>query len=334
MTQEPTAEDVVWLPVEDPSAVGAARRAATGLAERLAFGPTRVAEVALAVTELATNLDKHAEQGVLLLRALRTTELAEIEIAAVDRGPGMADPELAFADGHSTAGTLGIGLGSVRRLADSCRVRSTPGRGTVLVVRLGPDRVATRPAEVAGVTRPMVGEDICGDAYAVRRDGARLLLMLCDGLGHGPLAASASQVAVRTFQDADWAPPDAMVRKLHAAMNGGRGGALAVAEIDPDAGQVRYCGLGNIAGFVVAERKQGMVSLPGIAGYQARTTRQFAYELPEGATVVLHSDGLTDRWLADDRGLWRADPLLVGLELLRDAGVRRDDASVLVARPR
>ncbi|MBM7775618.1 anti-sigma regulatory factor (Ser/Thr protein kinase) [Actinokineospora baliensis] len=332
----PTAEDVAWLPVEDTSAVGSARRAVTGLAERLAFPPDRAAEVALVVTELATNLAKHADQGVLLLRALRTGDTAQVEVAAVDRGPGMVDPELAFRDGHSTTGTLGIGLGAVTRLSDHCAVRSSVGRGTILTARFDPRPRRDRPAPVeeiaTGVTRPIDGEEICGDAYAIREHGDKLHLMLCDGSGHGPLAASASQAAVRTFLDGDLTTPEDMVRRLHVGMNGTRGGAVAVAELDPAAALVRFAGVGNIVGTVVAERKRGMVSLPGIAGYQARSIRRFDYELPEDAVVVLHSDGLNERWTADPLDRWRASPLVMALDLLREAGVRRDDASVVVAR--
>ncbi|RLK62364.1 ATP-binding SpoIIE family protein phosphatase [Actinokineospora cianjurensis] len=332
----PTAEDVGWLPVDELSAVGAARRAATGLAERLAFAPTRVAEVALAVTELATNLAKHAEQGVLLLRVLRTADRAEVEVASIDRGPGMSDPTLAFQDGHSTTGTLGIGLGAISRLSDAYAIRSSVGRGTILTARFGPEQ-SRRPAPVGfdaavGVTRPMGGEETCGDAYAIRRQDNRLLLMLCDGSGHGPLAALASQAAVRTFLDIDWTTPEDAVRLLHGGMSGTRGGAVAVADLDPSAGVVRYAGVGNIAGTVVTERKRGMVSLPGIAGYQARTIRRFDYELPDDAVVVLHSDGLTERWTVDPLDRWSAAPLVIALDLLREAGGRRDDASVVVAR--
>ncbi|PPK63086.1 ATP-binding protein/SpoIIE family protein phosphatase [Actinokineospora auranticolor] len=329
----PTAEDVIWLPVEELSAVGAARRAVANLAERLAFPGSRAAEVGIAVTEIATNLCKHADQGVLLLRALRTADHAEIEVAAVDNGPGIPDTELAFLDGHSTTGTLGIGLGAVRRLADVCSLRSTPD-GTVLAARFGPDRrTVPTPGFAIGVTKPIAGEEVCGDAYAIRRDGDRLLLMLCDGAGHGPLAASASRAAVRAFLDGDWAPPERVVRRLHTAMLGTRGGAVAVAELDPTARTLRYAGVGNIAGAVVSERKNGLVSLPGVAGYQARTVREFTYDLPPGAVVVMHSDGLNDRWGVDPVVRWSADPLVIGLELLREAGVRRDDASVVVAKP-
>jgi hypothetical protein len=60
--------------------------------------------------------------------------------------------------------------------------------------------------------------------------------------------------------------------------------------------------------------------------------REFDYPLPDGALVVLHSDGLTERWnLADYPGLTTRAAVTIAATLLRDAGRRRDDASVLVS---
>jgi hypothetical protein len=159
--------------------------------------------------------------------------------------------------------------------------------------------------------------------------------MMCDGLGHGPLAASASRAAVRSFHDDRSGGPAEIMARIHTAMRGTRGGAVAVADVDLERRTVRFAGLGNIAGSVVADgRKHGMVSVPGIAGYQVRTIKTFDYPLPEEAIVVLHSDGLTERWSPDDRDrLFSRGPLLIAAALLRDAGVRKDDAGVLVARP-
>ncbi|MET0236922.1 MAG: ATP-binding SpoIIE family protein phosphatase [Kibdelosporangium sp.] len=330
-------QDVAWVRIEEQSAVGTARRAAGALANRLGCSPERVAEIELAVTELGTNLVKHASEGMLVVRSARPADEAMVEIVAVDRGPGIDDMNVVFRDGHSTSGTLGIGLGAVLRLADSHEVYSELGTGTVLSVRFHPRRGSAGPAEEisAGVTKPISGEDVCGDAYAVRRTGSnRALLMLCDGAGHGPLAASASQLAVRVFCESESGDPETLVGQIHRALFGTRGGAVAVADVDADAKQVRFAGVGNIAGAVVADgQKRGMVCLPGIAGHQARKVRAFDYPLPAGATVVMHSDGMTERWTVQGRErLFTGRPLPIAMTLLRDAGTRRDDASVLVAK--
>jgi anti-sigma regulatory factor (Ser/Thr protein kinase) len=334
----PFVEDVAWVPVEDPSSVGRVRRVVSRLADQLGFEGTRVAEIALAVTEIGTNLDKHADCGVVLVRSLRASTEFAVEVVAMDRGPGIADVGLVQRDGESTTGTLGIGLGAVSRLADSVSMASRPGRGTVLAARFHPRHqpLAEIPGDVAaGLTRAIDGEEVCGDAYAIRKGTDRLTLMMCDGSGHGPLASFASQAAVRTFCERDSSGPEEMVARIHAELRGTRGGAVAVADVDLVARKVRFAGLGNIAGAVLTDtRKQGMISVPGVAGHQAHALRAYDYDLPRGAAVVLHSDGLTERWTAGrDDGLLTGSPVVIAMALLRDAGVRKDDACVLVGKP-
>lgn len=97
---------------------------------------------------------------------------------------------------------------------------------------------------------------------------------------------------------------------------------------------LRYAGLGNITAQVVAGgRRRGLVSLPGIAGHQRPTVREYEYGLEPQDLLVMHSDGVVDRWQLDDYpGLAARSPLVVAATVLRDAGTRRDDACVLVAR--
>jgi anti-sigma regulatory factor (Ser/Thr protein kinase) len=334
----PVTTDEAWVRVDDSSAPGRARRVAGGLATDLGFPATRVAEIELAVTELGTNLLKHAREGLITVRTVRAVEQAAVEVVAVDSGPGIANVDEALRDGRSSTGTLGVGLGAVDRLSDTCSVLSEPGAGTIVAARFHVRRGTSDelPGEVtAGVTRPIDGEEVCGDAYAVCTENRRIRLMMCDGSGHGPLAAWAAQAAVRSFHEDRSGGPAEMLGRMHTAMRSTRGGAVAVADLDLDHRTVRFAGLGNIAAAVVADgRKQGMVSIPGIAGYQVRTIKTFDYVLPPGATVVLQSDGLTERWSPETRrGLFTSDPLLVAFALLRDAGVRKDDAGVLVAKP-
>ena len=98
----------------------------------------RASEIGIAVTEVATNQLKHAGGGALLLRACRSDHEAGVAFVATDRGPGMSDMRLSLADGHSTAGTLGIGLGAISRLSSTWDIYSLPGRGTVVAASFGP----------------------------------------------------------------------------------------------------------------------------------------------------------------------------------------------------
>jgi anti-sigma regulatory factor (Ser/Thr protein kinase) len=293
----------------------------------------RSADLAIVVAEAAGNLVKHATEGCLLLRAVRADGQAGVEVVAVDAGPGMADVARSVGDGHSTAGTLGIGLGAIVRQSSWSDLHSVPGKGTVLAMQVWPSAAPT-PAWAAGVTRPLTGEPVSGDGYAIREVDGRRQVMVCDGLGHGRLAAAAAQEAVRAFGAAPAGPPAAIVEALHRAISHTRGAAVAVAELDP-AGLIRYSGLGNISGTVFGRdgSRRGMVSLPGIAGHQRRQIREYEYPLAPGAVVLMHSDGVVDRWNpAEYPGLLTHSPQVIAATVLRDAGTRRDDAGVLVAR--
>ena len=50
----PAIEDVAWLRLDEPSAVGGARRAVEQLATQLGAAEVRAAEIGLAVTEIAS----------------------------------------------------------------------------------------------------------------------------------------------------------------------------------------------------------------------------------------------------------------------------------------
>ena len=343
------SQDGVWIRQEATVATQA-RRGAAELGRRIGLRAARLSEIELAVTEVAVNLNKHAVDGALLLRLVECGDGVAVELLAIDHGPGMADVADARQDGVSSAGTLGIGLGAVERLADGFDVFSLPGRGTVLVARFrerpeGYRHVAAACPEpaVAGVTRPLSGEEVCGDAWATRlapapsqgadtAGGAATLVMLCDGLGHGPLAARASEQAVAAFHRSTSADPGELLTAMHQALGGTRGGAVAVARIDPDGRRASYCGVGNISGFVVADgRRNTLLSAPGIVGHHLPRLRVFDLALPAGASLILHSDGLNERWApAALPGLFQCSSTVIAGHLLRESAVRRDDAGIVV----
>ncbi|SCG62439.1 SpoIIE family protein phosphatase [Micromonospora coxensis] len=335
MSAETVPIDGAWFRVESSSAASAVRRAAERLGVQLGLDGNRVAELAIVTAELTSNLVKHAQEGVLLLRPVRGEGEAGVELVAVDSGPGMADLTVSSRDGHSTTGTLGIGLGAIARQASWFDSWSRVGKGTVTMVQVWPKGVPTPSVWAAGLTRPITGEQVSGDGYAVRVAEGRHQVLVCDGLGHGPLAGVAAEAALAAFRSAPAAPPATVVQHLHRSMAHTRGAALAVAELDPSAGLLRYAGVGNVVGVVLGPDggRKGLVSLPGIAGHQRPVIREYDYPFPAGATLVMHSDGVVDRWRIEDYpGLTGRSPLVVAAALLRDAGIRRDDACVLVAR--
>ncbi|WP_345672312.1 ATP-binding SpoIIE family protein phosphatase [Streptomyces similanensis] len=332
------AGDVHWLRA-DVALAAAARRQVGQLARGLCLPEEQVARAELCVTEMATNLLKHAVDGSLVLRVVRARGHAAVECLSLDSGPGIEDVPRALRDGMSAAGSLGIGLGAMGRLADVFGVHTLRGRGTVLSARFWADggAPASGPVGTSGLTRPIGGEQVCGDSWAVRTvDGHgpdALLLMMCDGLGHGPLAARVADRAREVFRDGHHTSPADVLAEIHRGLRGTRGAALAIALVDPSEQRVRLSGAGNITALVVADgARTGLLSMPGIAGVQLPRPRTFEAPFPPGAALVMHSDGLSDRWKpADFPGLFPQDPVLVAAQVLNQAAVRKDDAGIVVA---
>jgi hypothetical protein len=287
----------------------------------------------IVATEGATNLLKHAGGGEVVVSTLPPGQAAGVDLLVLDRGPGIADPQRALTDGHSTAGTPGTGLGAMRRQSDLFDIYSQPGQGSTIWSRVQAAPPAAGGTALAGISLPKPGEVECGDAWGVSAAAPRVRLVLADGLGHGPMARDAARVAV----EAALGGPDGAARTLeevHAAARGTRGAAVAVAEVDLGAGEVRFAGMGNIAAVLVAPAgAQRMVSMNGTAGVGQLRAREFTYLFSPGTLLVLSSDGLASQWsLGPYPGLSPRPPALVVGVLYRDHSRRRDDTTVLAAR--
>lgn len=333
-------------PVSDASHVAAARRAAADLGARQGFDATRAGELAIVITEAATNILKHAGRGEILLRALRSgngaSTLGGVEVLALDSGPGMPNLAASLRDGHTTAGSYGVGLGAMRRLSASFDAFSAPGQGSALYMALwatppplaGPGLDA--PLDIGVVCLPMHGETVCGDAWGLAWDATSATVLVADGLGHGPLAADASQAAVRSTMDQPAQAPGLLLEDAHAALRATRGAAVAAIRIDMLREELLHAGVGNIACHLwgPAGRRQ-LVSHNGIVGSNMRKIQEFTAPWDQDSMLLLHSDGLATRWGMDDyRGLAACHPAVVAAVLYRDFARGRDDVTVLVLRAR
>lgn len=325
--------------VDDRSAIGEVRRAAVAAAKHLGLEEQEAGRAGIVATELAGNILKHGGGGWCFVAPSDLDGRPCVLIVAADRGGGIADPGLVMTDGYSTAGTPGTGLGAVRRLSLSFDLYSRADEGVVIAARVG-----HRPAlengrvqaavETGAVVIPKEGETVSGDAWAVRRSATGIQLIVADGLGHGPDAAFAAATAVAAFRAAPLTDAADIASRVHAALRRTRGAAIAIAVLEPAASLVRFAGIGNIAGrLVAAGSTQSLVSMNGTAGSVARSVKEFEYAAPAGALLVLHSDGLTGRWSLDDYpGLTVRDPALIAGVLFRDHARGRDDTAVVVAR--
>jgi anti-sigma regulatory factor (Ser/Thr protein kinase) len=332
------------VPITEASQIADARRRTATLARELEFTETRAGALAIVLTEMGTNLVKHAQGGEIIVRAFEEAGGKGIEVLSVDRGPGIGDLGECLRDGYSSAGTQGTGLGAIRRQADEFDIHSVVGRGTVILARLFAEE-HQRPSsplrppgsfDIGVVGLPVRGEELSGDSWDLKPSALGFRFLIVDGVGHGPDAAAASAQALRILQaSVDWTLMELMER-MHDGLRSGRGAVAAVAELSRGDDTVRFAGVGNISGVLwSAQRPQNMVSMNGTLGHGVIRVREFSYAWPPDALLILHSDGLGTRWNLDDYpGLASRTAPVVAAVLYRDFTRGRDDVTVLVVRRR
>jgi len=165
-----------------------ARRTAKEMAAVIGFDKTACEEISITVSEMTTNLVKHAGGGTLSISLIEGDNRG-IEVETLDRGPGVTDIEIVAADGYSTSGSLGAGLGAVNRLMSELEVSSvgTPNIRTRIVARKWlmekksiPEKC---PLDIAASSRPRLGTYMNGDAFIIKKWEGNALVGVIDGLG-------------------------------------------------------------------------------------------------------------------------------------------------------
>jgi anti-sigma regulatory factor (Ser/Thr protein kinase) len=318
--------------IDESTRIGEARRQAQRLAQMQGLGEAAAARVAIAATELASNLLHHGGGGELLLQPVESKGGRQIELLAIDRGPGM-DVQRCLRDGFSTAGTPGTGLGAVQRLAAEFDIYSVAGEGTVIMARIGEDTVkgGDDVARFGAINVAVTGETECGDCWRLATGEEFTSVLVVDGLGHGAFAAQAAQCSAEAFARAPFDPPSSVIARLHQAAVGTRGAAAACARLSRRS-TLSYAGIGNIHGaLVTANGSRGLVSHNGTLGLRAPRTQQFEYERAPAALLIMHSDGLSARWdLTSRAGLLQRHPAIIAGVMYREYARKHDDATVVV----
>lgn len=330
----------VLVSMGDRSGVGEVRRAAAAVAGRLGFSEDDRGRLALVVTEAASNMVKHGgEGGEVLVRSVPYSDPPAVEVLFLDHGSGIADLPAALRDGFSTAGSPGTGLGALARVADVFDIYSEQGRGAVLFTRVWPrglsaETRAKAALEIGAVAVPRRGEAGSGDGWAIARAKHGPMLLVVDGLGHGPEAAHAAAEAIRMFGQEVHEGPTEFLAAAHGALRSTRGAAAAAAVLDTGSRQIRYAGVGNIAATVVnGLETRSLVSHNGTLGHETRRIQEFVYPWPPGSLVVMHSDGLQTHWKLDRyAGVLARHPAVIAGLLYRDFSRGRDDVTVLAVR--
>lgn len=289
----------------------------------------------LVASELGRNHLRHARRGHVASRTIARHGRAGIEIVAVDLGEGITDVAGALdAPARSGQGSLGVGVGSVKRLATEVDIDVRLGEGTCFRARLF-DPSVPRATEVGIYGRPFPGEDRSGDHAAFARSGDALTLVVCDGLGHGPSAREAADAAVNVFDAQAAETPVAIVEACHRELGRTRGVVMTAVRLDRDA-RLEVASVGNVETLVTAFRRTrrfgGTSATVGGRGGPLKVRPEMSILEPEEVLVLMTDGLLTRASVEDDALLLRAHPVAIAQHMLTRFARPNDDALVLAVR--
>lgn len=289
-------------------------------------------------SELAQNQLRHARRGQLAALPIVRGNLRGVEIVAVDEGEGIEDPTRALEGVPRVTGSLGVGVAAARQLAHEIDFDVRVGEGTCVRARVF-ETAPPRRREIGIYGRAYRGERESGDHASFHREGDRLVLALCDGLGHGGPAREAAAASLRVFVAQHATTPQAIIDECHRTIGRTRGVVMAVAALEQRGGMsttLELASVGNITTELVqprTARRFGATSF--VVGAPQRGWRahvETAAVAPE-ETLLVFSDGVASRAsIAEDLLLLREHPITIAHQMVARFGRDDDDVLMLVAR--
>ena len=129
---------------DDFSSAGEASVQVKKILRSIGFDAETIRRVSIAMYEAEINTVIHAGGGIADLYVYPD----KIEIVLTDKGPGIADIDLAMSEGYTTAPDnirslgfgAGMGLPNIKKYSDNLDIESKLGEGTKLTITVIPQR--------------------------------------------------------------------------------------------------------------------------------------------------------------------------------------------------
>lgn len=308
------------------------------LAEEAGFDLKRLADLDLIVSEITSNLHKYAKDGEILAGLFVEGANHYIELISIDHGPGMAFPNKMMEDGISSSNTMGMGLGSIKRLSDKFEIYSVKDWGTIMLSRIyknEPSPGAGRSVDIRPLVVAMPGQRQSGDGTYFKFTDHYFKLLVADGLGHGEPANHAVNEAVNAFRSCPYHSPAEILKYIHQSIRGTRGMVGTVVVFDLTARKWKVAGVGNITTRMSNFMEiKNLMSHNGIIGLNIPTTINDQEVLfDDFHQITLCSDGIKARWeWSKFPGINRCDLSIQAAAIYKEHARHTDDTSVVMAK--
>ena len=310
----------------------AARNKGRTLAAHIGLPERDTVLVLTAISELARNIVEHAGAGEIVISVIQDGARSGLEVEARDRGPGIADVELAVREGYSSKDGLGMG-------PEELEIESAPGKGTKVTVRKWTSSPVRKPPTATllewGIAfRPFPGESESGDLAIAAPTAEHVLVGVVDGLGLGHEAAAAARLAVGLLEQAK-GDVVSVALECHEQMRRSRGAAMSLASFEPD-GKMTWLAIGNVRGRLVRANAhstpplQTLPLLSGTVGDRVPPLKAFRFEVVPGDLLIVTTDGV--RGDPDVARVRAGSAQQIADGVLRRNAKTTDDALVFVGR--
>ncbi len=149
--------------------------------------------------------------------------------------------------------------------------------------------------KIATATRAYPGERLCGDACGFWHTPDKVVLALCDGLGHGDEASVASQAAIKSIGMNLESSCEEIFACCDIALRKTRGAALAVATVNLNCNELTIGTVGNIRALLLRPEKDlRLGGARGIVGAGFTHLKPETIPIRKGDILTLFSDGFDE----------------------------------------
>jgi len=172
-----------------------------------------------------------------------------------------------------------------------------------------------------------------GDRAVVVDAAGGKLLVAIDGLGHGPAAADAAEVAARVIEGRPEEPFPELFRRCHQALDKTRGVVMTAARVDGH-GALEWVGVGNVEARLLRTGAHAATESPvlfgGVLGHQFRHVRPSRVALERGDVLLMATDGVRADFSTGVSVM--GSPQAIADRILEQSARGHDDALVIAAR--
>ncbi len=302
------------------------------------FSETKTGEIDIVVSEITSNIIKHANNGEILYRLELSDEGAIFEIIGLDSGPGIENVNYSIKDGISSKSTMGQGLGSIIRLSNLAQIYSIVNWGTIVYARFCNHQENTEERKrllVRHLNVAKPGETVSGDGFSLVSNHMITKILVGDGLGHGVSAKEAMDVAISAFSKTTETAPSLQIVEIDRSVKKTRGLVGTIAVLHHQEKNWEICGVGNISTRMYRGLEyKNYMSYNGIIGLNiSKRLESFKTNFEKHQQLIFCSDGVKTNWdLSKYTAIFKYDPIILAAAIYKDYARRTDDMTIVVAK--